>query len=160
VVRGHAKIHATHWLLTGVCEGIRVGINGLALNLVRPATIVSQTSRNHTDIHLRHGDCLAIVQRLNGSEDIQITLDQISKLDEQAAAVLWRDMAPSGLESLARGGDGDVDVLLSGLGDGADDGLVGWVDDLEGLAVDALNPLVVDEAVREMLAVWAIRAEL
>jgi len=30
--------------------------------------------------------------------------------------------------------------------DGADDGLVGWVDNLECLAVYALDPLVVDEA--------------
>jgi len=35
--------------------------------------------------------------------------------------------------------------LLGGLADGGDDLLCGGVDDLEGLLVDTLNPLVVDE---------------
>lgn len=55
-------------------------------------------------------------------------------------------MPPLAIEGLPRGGNGNVDILLGGLGDGADDLLGGGVDDLEGLLVYALDELIVDEA--------------
>jgi len=63
-----------------------------------------------------------------------------------SAPLLGGDVPPASLESLAGGGDGDVDILLAGLVDAADDLFVGGVDDLERLAVDTLDELVVDEA--------------
>jgi hypothetical protein len=56
-------------------------------------------------------------------------------------------LPPLALECFPGSGDGNVDILLGGLMDGADDGLVGRVDDLEGLALDTLDEFVVDEAV-------------
>lgn len=52
---------------------------------------------------------------------------------------------PGTLEGSASGLDGDIDILLGGLVDGGDDLLVGGVDGLEGLALDTLDELVVDE---------------
>jgi hypothetical protein len=56
---------------------------------------------------------------------------------------------PVTLKGSASGLDGDVDILLGGLVDGGDDLLVSGVDGLEGLALDTLDELVVDEPVKE-----------
>ena len=52
---------------------------------------------------------------------------------------------PGTLEGSASGLDGDVDILLGGLVDGGDDLLVSGVGSLEGLALDTLDELVVNE---------------
>ena len=59
------------------------------------------------------------------------------------------------LECLACGGNGNVDILLGGLVNRADDLLCGWVDDLKGLAVGALLEFVVDEAVGDMSGLFS-----
>jgi hypothetical protein len=63
-------------LLSRVGEGIWVGIDNLALNLIGPTTIVSQAASNHRDIDLRHTNCLSIVERLNSSQKIEVLLNQ------------------------------------------------------------------------------------
>lgn len=54
-------------------------------------------------------------------------------------------MLPGALQSFAGSLDGDVDILLRGLVDGDNGLLVVGVDGLEGLALDTLDELVVDE---------------
>jgi hypothetical protein len=82
-----------------------------------------------------------------------VLLKEICELDEQPSTVLRSLFPPGALESFAGGVYSDVDILLSGLVDRADDALVGGVDDLKGLAVDAFDKLVVDEAARDSLAI-------
>lgn len=136
----------TYRLLPCVVEHVRRNINGLALDLVGPAAIVSYAADNRADVSAGHIDGLSVVQRLDGSQQIHVLLGQVGQLQQVDAALLGRDLAPLALESLPCGGNGEVDILLGGLGDGADDLLCGGIDDLEGLLVDALDPLVVDEA--------------
>ena len=133
-------------LLADVVEGVRGGVDGLALNLVGPTAVVAQAAGAHADVDLGHVDGLAVVERLDGGEEVEVLLEQLREAVQQLAAVLRRLLPPGALEGLAGGGDGDVDILLGGLLDGADDLFVGGVDDLEGLAVDGLDELVVDEA--------------
>lgn len=75
-------------------------------------------------------------------------LEEICKLAEQLSSVLGCLLSPATLKSLAGGGNGNVDILLGSLVDGANNGLVGGVDDLEGLAVYTFDELVVDEPMR------------
>jgi hypothetical protein len=140
-------IRTSYRLLLGVVEGIRRSLDDLALDLVCPSTVVPQATGTGTDIALGHGDGLAIVQRLDGGEEVDVLLKQIGELVEVLSALLGGYLPPRAFEGFPRGRYGDVDVLLGGLRYGADDRLVGGVNDLERLAVDALDPLVVDEAV-------------
>lgn len=133
-------------LLLDVVEGVWGGIHDLALDLVGPAAIVSQATRAHADVHLGHGLSLAVVESLHRGEQLEVLLKEIGELDQQLATVLGRLLSPWALECLACGGDGDVDILLGGLVHRGDDLLGGGVDDLEGLAVHTLHPLIVDEA--------------
>jgi len=125
----------TNGLLLDVVEGVGGGVNDLALDLVRPATVVPQSTDTHADVDLGHGDGLAIVERLNRGEQVEVLLEQIGELHKKSAAVLRGLFPPWAFESLACGGDGDVDVLLRGFLDRGDDALICGVDHIEGLAV-------------------------
>lgn len=122
-------------------------VDHLALNLVCPATIVPQAASGGANVALGHGDGLSIVERLDRSEEVDVLLEQVGQLDQEAATVLGRLLSPVALESLSCSGDGNVDILLGSLVNRADDGLIGGVDDVESLALYALDPFVVDEAV-------------
>lgn len=126
-------------------EHIRGDVDGLALDLVGPAAVVPQAAGDGADVALGHGKRLAIVERLDGGEHVQVLLDKVGELGQHDAALLRGGLLPDAIEGFAGGLDGYVDVLLGGLVDGADDLLVGGVYDLERLLVDALNPLVVNE---------------
>lgn len=126
-------------------EHVGGDVNGLALNLVGPSSVVSDAASNSADITLGHGDGLAIVKRLDGSEELEVLLNEIGKLNHQDGSLLGSNLLPCGLERLAGGGDSKVDILLGGFANGGDDLFGGGVDDLELLLVNTLNPLVVDE---------------
>lgn len=130
-------------------EHVRSNIESLALNLVRPPSVVSYAADDGPNVASCHGNGLAIVERLDSSQQVQVLLRQVRKLEQQNAALLGCGLAPDALEGLSRSGDGKVDILLCGLTDGADDLLCCGVDDLEGLFVDTFNPLVVDEPATE-----------
>ena len=136
----------TYRLLLDVVEGIWGRIYDLALNLICPTTVVPQASNASTNITLGHGESLAIVQRLNSGQKVNVFLEQVGELVQQLASSLGSRCLPLAIESLARGSHCDVDILLCRLVDGADNGLVCWVDDLKGLAVYTLVPFIVDEA--------------
>lgn len=144
-VPGNDLTANTERLLPGVVEGIGGDIDGLALNLVGPTAVVADGANDSANIAAGHGDGLAIVERLNGGEEVEVLLDQVGKLEEVDATLLGSGLAPDTVESLAGGGDSKIDILLGGLVDGADDLLGSGVDDLEGLLLDTLDELVVDE---------------
>lgn len=72
-------------------------------------------------------------------------LHQIGQVGKVAASSAGVGFPPFALKSLAGGGDSNVDILLGGFMDGDYGFLVGRVDGLKGLAVDAFYPFVVDE---------------
>lgn len=125
-------------------EHVGGNVDGLALDLVGPATIVAEAADDGTDIATGVGDGLAVVEGLDGSEEVEVLLGEVGELEEEVASLLGSGLLPLALESLAGSGDGQVDILLSTLADGGDGLLGGGVDDLELLLVDTLNPLAVD----------------
>jgi hypothetical protein len=123
-------------------------VDGLAVDLVGPAGVVAEAADDGADVATGHGDGLAIVERLDGGQQVQVLLSEVGQLAKILAALLGRGLLPCCVEGFAGGGDGQVDVLLAGLGDGGDNLLGSGVDDVEGLLVDALYPLIVDEPER------------
>lgn len=128
-------------------EHVGGNVNGLALNLVGPAAVVSDAGSDGANVTLGHGDGLAIVERLDGGEEVEVLFHEVGELDHHVAPLLGRDVLPRGFKGLASCGDSDVDIFLGGFADRGDDLLGGWIDNLELFLVDTLNPLVVDEAV-------------
>jgi hypothetical protein len=118
------SIHTANGLLLDVVESVGGGVNDLAFDLVRPATVVPQAANTHADVDLGHGDGLAVVERLDGGEQVKVLLEQVGELHEKSATVLRGFSPPWALEGLACGGDGDVDILLRCLLDRGDDALV------------------------------------
>jgi len=135
----------TYWLLLDVVESVWGGVDDLTLDLVCPTTVVSQATSGHGNIDVGHGESLAVVERLDGGESRSVLLEEVGELAEQLATVLWSHLSPATIESLAGGGHSNVDILLRGFLNRADDLLVRWVDGFKGLVVDTLNPLAVDE---------------
>jgi len=135
----------TYGLWSCVGEGVWVGIYRLALDLIRPAAIVPQAASDGAHITLGHGKSLSIIKRLNSTQEVYVLLNQVGEVDQELASIFRGHLAPRALECLASRGDGNVDILLGGLVDGGDDLFGGRVDDLEGLAIDAFDELVVDE---------------
>jgi hypothetical protein len=122
-----------------------VGVDDLALNLVGPSTVVSQASGNGCDITLGQCNCLSVIQRLNSSQEVQVLLDQVGQVDQVLTTVLWGRLPPCRLVGLPGSCYGNVDILLSGFVNRANNLLGGGVDNLKGLSVNTLNPFVVDE---------------
>ena len=135
----------TDWFLLQVVEGVGCGVDDLALDLVGPAAVVSQAADTHADVDLGHVGGLAIVESLNGGEELSVLLEEVGERAKQLATVLWSHLSPWAIESLACCGDGNVDILLGGLRNLAGHALVCWVVDLELLALYTLHELVVDE---------------
>jgi hypothetical protein len=129
-------------------EHVGGNVDGLALDLVGPTAVVSYATNHGTDVSPSHADGLAIVEGLDGGQEIQVLFADLGELDHQDTPLLRSHVFPRALEGFSGGCDGEVDILLGGLGDRADDLLGCGVDDLEGLLVDALYPLIVDEARR------------
>ena len=144
VPRNDLTAHA-NWLLLDVVEGVGGGVDDLALNLVGPAAVVAESANAHGDVDLGHADGLAVVEGFDRGEEIGVLFKQAGELVQELATVFRGFLPPRALESLAGGGNGDVDILLGGLVDGADDLLGGGVDGLESLAIDTFYELVVDE---------------
>ena len=126
-------------------EHIRGNINGLALNLVGPAGIIPDTPDDSANVSLRHGDGLAIVERLNSGKEIDVLLAEISQLVHQNATLRRSGGLPRPAEGLAGGSNCEVDILFCGLAHGADDLFGCGVDDLERLLLDTFYELIVDE---------------
>lgn len=127
----------TYRLLPDVVEGVGLGVDNLTLDLISPSTIVPQaaSAAGHVNV-LGHAVSLAIVESLNSSEELSILKEEISELHQQLSSVFWCLFPPWAIECFARRGNGEVDILLRSLLDGADDLFGGRVNDLKLLAVD------------------------
>ncbi len=128
-------------------EHVGGDVGGLAGDLVSPTGVVADASDNGANITPGHGDGLAVVEGLDGGEEVGVLLDNVGELVHESAAVLGGGLLPGGVEGLAGGGDGEVYILLGGLADGGDDLFGRGVDDFKLLLVNPFDPLVVDEPV-------------
>lgn len=138
---------STHRLLAGVVQHAGVDVDGLALDLVGPSTVVANAGDDGPDVSAGIGDGLAIVKRLNSGEKLGVLLDDVGKLEHEVGPGVGGDVqAPCGVERLAGGRDGKIDILLGAFADLADDLLGGRVDDIELLLINALDPLAIDVA--------------
>jgi hypothetical protein len=81
-------------------EHIGSNINGLALDLVGPTTVVSEAANNGTDITTGVGDGLSVVERLNSGEKVEVLLSEIGELEEEVASDLGRSGSPLALLSI------------------------------------------------------------
>lgn len=75
-------------------------------------------------------------------------LKQVGELDQQLSSVLWCLFPPRTVKCLACRSNGNVDIFLSGFVDRGNDLFGRGVDNLERLAIDRFDELVVDEAGR------------
>ena len=140
-------IGRTYGLLADVVECVGCRIDNLALNLVGPTSVVPQTSSGSRYIDvLGHAEGLAVVEGLDSSEKVGILEEQVGKLDKKLSAVLGCLLPPGPVEGLAGRLDSDANILLASLLDACDDLFCGRVDNFEGLAINRLDELVVDEA--------------
>lgn len=126
-------------------EHVGLNVNRLSGDLVGPAGVESYASDDGGNIASSVSDGLAVVKGLDGGEHLGVPLQELGELVEELASLMGSHLLPCGVEGLAGGGYGDVDILLGGLADGGDDLFGGGVDDLELLLVNTLDPLVVDE---------------
>lgn len=135
----------TDGFVASVGECLRVDVNGLAVDLVSPASIVANAASSTGHVQLGDAEGLAVVKSLNGSEGLDFALHQIGQLVKHTATVRGSNLSPGTLECLASSGNGNVDILLSGFVDSNNGLLGGGVDGLEGLAFNTLHKLIVDE---------------
>lgn len=76
-----ALTDVTYGFFACVVEHIRGNIQSPALDLISPATIISDAADNSPDIAVGHADSLSIVQRLDGGKQAGVLLDEIGKLE-------------------------------------------------------------------------------
>jgi hypothetical protein len=134
-------------------ESIGVDVKGLARDLVGPASIESNAANDSPQVATSHGNGLAIVQGLNGREEIKVLLTEICQRVHELATALRSSGLPFSLKSLARSGYSDVDILLCSLRNRGDDLLGRRVNDLESLLVHSFDPFVVDKPAANRSAV-------
>ena len=142
---GHA-----HRFPPRVTEVVAVHRDCLALDLVSPSGVVAERVEGERDVS-RAGVAhrLAVVERLERREFIDLGLDQVGESHHDPAAVAGVHSRPRSLvKRLPSGADGEFDiggVTLRHLGDHF---LRGRVERLEGLATPGGHPLTVDEQLR------------
>lgn len=135
----------TNGFVAGVGEGLRVGVNSLAVNLVGPSGVVANATHGQPQVNLGHAEGLAVVQGFNGSYLLKVALHKIRKLVDEPAPVRRGNIAPLALEGGTGRSHGGIDILLGGFLNGCNGLLVGRVNGFDGLALGSLDVLVVDE---------------
>ena len=126
--------------------------NGRAGHLGGPAAHVAEHVRGQGHVgDAGDGDGLAVVDRLELGEFLQILVDQLGQLPHQLAALGAGHARPrTFVEGAARRRDGTVDVLLVGLGDLGQHGPGRGVVDRKGLARGGGDPLAIDQELAVM----------
>jgi hypothetical protein len=105
--------------VSGKGELVLAGLDSLTVDLVGPSTVVSEDGSGFSDIEtLGNGKSLSVVERLEGSEDIDISFHQGSDLHEQLASLeTWNVESPGGVEGIVGGIKSDFNVGSETLGD-------------------------------------------
>merc|ERR1719399_1338699 len=126
--------------------------NRLAVDLICPASEVLEVGVREGEVRaLREGERLAVVQGLQQGQALLVFLDQLSELKKLLATLLPGHTRPRPLvKGLAGGGDGLVDIPLSGRLEVTDLRLCAGVDALEGLPLHGILELPVDDQLREV----------
>ena len=117
-IRGHK---VTYRLLASVCESVGISVDSLALDLVGPSTIVTETASSQTNVDLCHRQRLSVVETFDRSKGVQVLLNQFRQLVQVLSSLLRCDLPPRAFEGLTSSRDGDVDILLGGLMNRGDD---------------------------------------
>ena len=111
-VPGNDLADDTDGLVAGVDELSLGGLDGLALDLVGPAGVVAEAGDDGLDVRLCPEEGLAIVEGLDGSEGVDVLLDELCEAGEELAALsTGHAEAVRVLESILGSLDGGVDVL-------------------------------------------------
>lgn len=108
-------------LVAGVDELRLSGLDGLALDLVRPAGVVAEAGDDGLDVGLCPEEGLAVVEGLDGGKRVDVVLDELGEAGEELAALRTGHGEPvDGLEGVVCSLNCGVDVLggtLADLGD-------------------------------------------
>ena len=148
IPRNDLADHA-HRLAQGVSQELGAGgnRNGVAFNLGRPARHVAE--QVHGQRHVRHPrdfQRLAVVEHFQFGKFLQVLLQQIAQLPDQASALGGRHLRPgTGFERGASRLDGAVDVFAISLGYASQDLARGRVVGGECLAGGGFHPLSVNQ---------------
>jgi len=142
----------TDGLVSGESELVLACLDGLTVYLVRPSTVVSEDGSGFSDIEtLGNGKSLSVVERLEGSEDIDISLHQGSDLHEVLASLeTWNVESPGRVEGSVGGVKSDIDIGSKTLGD-LDENLT------SGRVVDTDTSVPVSKAIAGSLTRWSLR---
>jgi hypothetical protein len=135
----------TYGFLSRVREDIWVSVYHRAFNLICPATIVSEACSHGCNVIFGYFKCLSIVKRFNGTQEIKVLFNQGGERDHQLSSLLGSHPFPGPFECLARCRYGDIDVLLCSLMNRCNYLFGRRIDDLDGLAINASDELIVDE---------------
>ena len=117
--------------MAGVDELRLRGLDRLAEDLVGPAGVVADAVDRVANVAaLGPVERLAVVERLERGQDVDVLLHEVGELCEVARALDTRRVeAPGGVERLVCRHDGEVDILGRALGDARRDLAVCWVED-------------------------------
>ena len=95
--------HHADGLAQRVGKSVVKSIDGLAVDLGRPSAVVTQHVGRHGHIHVsRFVDDLAVVQRLQLSQLVNVFFDELRQLPQNAPALARRHLAPRPLQIIKR----------------------------------------------------------
>src|SRR4029077_335531 len=92
-----------------------------------------------------HGLRLAVVERIELGQLVEVLGDQVAETVDRAATLGWRHLRPRTVERAAGGRDGAIDVFGLAVSDGGQNLTSAGIDRLEGRAVGGVDPLSVDQ---------------
>ena len=141
------------WLLAGVADKFvlrREGngyVEGAAFDLGRPTGHVAEVAGGERNVDgFGDGRRFAVVERFDFGQCAGIGFDQVGQAQQQTLTLVGAHLRPARcFESLAGGFDGAVNVGLCGGRHGGEHGFVGRIEDFQGLAVAAGDPLAADQ---------------
>ncbi|EXK26246.1 hypothetical protein FOMG_17148 [Fusarium oxysporum f. sp. melonis 26406] len=125
-------------------QHIRIDINGLPLELIRPASIISQRTNNSSDITSGQADCFTAVKRLNCGKQLRVFLGNVCKLVEKNTGFMSGDKFSSSFESPVGGGHSKVDVLFGAFADERNSFFGTRIKYLELSLFNSFNPFTVN----------------
>lgn len=111
----------TYRLTLGKVKALCININHFTFHLVRPTSIVIEHGDAVRDISDRPLLSLAVVERLDLGQQIEVLFDQIGYSAQQLSSIFGGCRAPWTFERSSRGGHGQVNVLAPGFRDMGDD---------------------------------------
>lgn len=100
---------------------VRGDIDRLSLDLIGPASVVSQTADHTVQVPTRIVDRLSIIKRFDCGKQLLVLLGKVGQLVKQNASLLRCRGLPDTVKCSSSCVDSEVDVFLSALVDRNDD---------------------------------------